>query len=126
MGSLTNQLILDTNILINLEKGNSSLINSIDPRSTLHITAITVFEFALGETFEENQNRLDNYNTISFKKDDGILTAKILKKIKKQGQEIEFRDVMIASICINNKIPLNTENIKHFERLKQFGLKLID
>ena len=41
-----------------------------------------------------------------------------------KGMEVEFRDIMIASICINRDIPLLKNNKKHFERLKGEGLKL--
>ncbi|MEK6914858.1 MAG: type II toxin-antitoxin system VapC family toxin [Nanoarchaeota archaeon] len=124
MGKNISQIVLDTNVLINLEKGNNSIINSVDLDSNLYITSISVFEFAMGDSFEENKNHLDTYNILSFNKEDGLLAAKILKELIKQGQEIEFRDTMISAICINNNIPLKTLNIKHFERLKQFGLQL--
>ncbi|MAH07415.1 hypothetical protein CMI38_04160 [Candidatus Pacearchaeota archaeon] len=124
MGTITNQVVLDTDCLIQLEKGDLSIINSLNETGELFITSITVFEFALGDSFDNNQERLEDYSVVSFSKEDGILAAKILKKLKKQGMEIEFRDVMIASICINKNIPLLTNNKRHFERLREEGLKL--
>ena len=126
MEKINNQIRLDTNSLIQLEKGDLSIINSLDETGKLFITSITVFEFALGDSFNENKNRLDYYMVIPFNKEDWLLAAKILKELKKLGEEIEFRDVMIGAICITNNIPLKTNNLKHFERLKEYGLKLIE
>lgn len=126
MGEIADQIVLDTNCLIELEKGNLSVIESLDENSSLYITSITVFEFALGDLFDENENRLEDYVVIPFHKHDGLLTAKISKELKKSGKEVEFRDVMIASICINNKLPLLTKNKKHFERFLEYGLRLVD
>lgn len=126
MENINNQIILDTDSLIQLEKGDLSIINFLDETGKLFITSITVFEFASGDSFDENKNRLDDYIVIPFNKKDGLLTAKIIKGLKKRGEEIEFRDVMIGAICITNNIPLKTNNLKHFERLKEYGLKLIE
>ena len=124
MGKIIKQIVLDTNSLIELEKGDISVIYSLHDTGKVFITTITVFEFALGEYFEEN-NRLDDYNVIPFNKEDGLLSAKLFKELRKNGEEIVFRDVMIGAICINHKIHLKTNNLKHFERLKKYGLKLI-
>ena len=59
-------------------------------------------------------------------KKEGLLAARILKELQRTGREIEFRDIMIASICITNNIPLLTKNLKHFNRLKEHGLKLYE
>ena len=124
MEKINNQIILDTDSLIQLEKGDLSIIDSLDETGKLYITSITVFEFALGDSFDANKNRLDDYLVIPFNKKDGLLAAKILKELKKHGEEIEFRDVMIGAICITNNTPLKTNNLKHFQILEKFGLKL--
>ena len=126
MGEAIDQVVLDTDCLIQLEKGDLTFVEPLKGVSSLLITSITVFEFAFGDSFDENDNRLEDYVTIPFNKDDGLLAAKMMKELRKIGMEIEFRDVMIASICINNKIRLLTRNKKHFERLKEYGLRLVD
>lgn len=125
MGEIIDQIILDTDCLIQLEKGDFSIIELLDERNSLFITSITVFEFSLGDSFNEEDNRLDDYEVIPFNKQDGLLAAKMLKKLRKAGKEVEFRDVMIASICINNNISLLTKNKKHFERFESEGLELV-
>jgi len=125
VGKIFDRVVLDTDCLVQLEKGDISIIEFLDRSGILFITSISVFEFALGELFNEKDTRLEDYIVIPFNKQDGLLAAKMFKKLRKSGMELEFRDVMIASICINNKIPLLTRNKKHFERFKEDGLILV-
>ena len=125
VGKIFDRVVLDTDCLVQLEKGDISIIEFLDRSGILFITSISVFEFALGELFNEKDTRLEDYTVIPFNKQDGLLAAKMFKKLRKSGMELEFRDVMIASICINNKIPLLTRNKKHFERFKEDGLILV-
>ncbi|MAG01810.1 hypothetical protein CMI42_00585 [Candidatus Pacearchaeota archaeon] len=125
VGKIINQVVLDTDCLIQLEKGDLSVVKVLDGTDSLFITSITVFEFAFGRSFDEEDNRLDEYNVIPFNEKDGLLSAKMLKELIRDGKEVEFRDVFIASICIDNKIPLLTRNIKHFERFREYGLRLV-
>ena len=126
VGEIIREIVLDTNCLIQLEKNDESITQLLANVEIFSTTAISIFEFALGDSFKEEDNRLDDYNVMSFKKQDGLLTAKILKELKSKGQEIEFRDIMIGSICINRNLPFLTLNSKHFERLKEYGLKLVE
>ena len=43
-----------------------------------------------------------------------------------KGKILDLRDLFIASLCINEGIELLTYNTKHFERLKEFGLILVE
>ncbi len=52
------------------------------------------------------------------------ISGEILSKLEKKGEAIDFRDVMIASIVIENDVALYTRNVKHFERVE--GLKLYE
>jgi len=55
-----------------------------------------------------------------------IKASEIYASLKKKGKLIDERDLMIGAICISNNLPLATLNKKHFNRLKQYGLKMID
>jgi len=52
------------------------------------------------------------------------ISGEILSKLKKKREVIDFRDVMIASIVIENDVALYTRNVKHFKRVE--GLKLYE
>jgi predicted nucleic acid-binding protein len=126
MGEKINQVVLDTDCLIQLEKRDPSVAKYLDEVEILLVTSVTVFEFAAGDLFNEADSRLEDYIVISFNKQDGLLAAEMLKRLRKIGKEVEFRDVMIAAICINNKVPLLTRNKKHFERFVDYGLRLLE
>ena len=66
------------------------------------------------------------FNILSLNKKESILAADIFKKLNKKALGLDFRDIMIASICISNNVSLLTKNFKHFERLKEYGLKLFE
>lgn len=50
----------------------------------------------------------------------------IYRKLKSSGKIIGDVDLLIASLVISYNEPLFTEHIKHFQRLKSFGLKLVE
>jgi hypothetical protein len=54
------------------------------------------------------------------------VASKIYAELRKKGEIIEDPDLLIASICIANNLPLITHNKKHFKRLEKFGLKVVD
>ena len=124
---MVRKVCLDSDVIIELLEGNEptiSMIKEID--ASFVTTSVNVFEIWYGkekqEGVEEFINQIENINIT---KEIGIKTAEILKELKKKGLLVEFRDVFIASACIINNIELLTNNRKHFERIKSFGLKLI-
>lgn len=114
-------ILIDTDILIEyfkrkeLEKliGNS-------------ISVVTLIEFLRGakdpkavkEIFEEAFNIVNIDNEIIIK------YTEIYQALRKIGKMLPDSDLLIASTSIVKEIPLLTKNVKHFERLKAFGLKL--
>jgi tRNA(fMet)-specific endonuclease VapC len=42
-----------------------------------------------------------------------------------KGDILDVRDIFIASVCIIEGLELLTFNLKHFERMKKFGLRLV-
>lgn len=126
MEKVGKQICLDSDALIDLLNGDKSIIEGLTDY-IIYITSISAFEYSLGNlTSQESTDSLSPFKILSLKKEDGILSANLFKKYRKRGLEIEFRDVMIAAICINNNISLLTFNKKHFERLKEDGLKLFE
>jgi len=55
-----------------------------------------------------------------------LVASKIWADLKKRGKLIDERDLEIGALCIINQLPLWTKNIKHFNRLKKYGLRLVD
>lgn len=50
--------------------------------------------------------------------------SKIWVSMKKTGEMIDDRDILIAAAAISKQIPLFTRNVKHYEKLNKFGLNL--
>jgi len=49
----------------------------------------------------------------------------LYRALKRSGELIEDADLLIAATAIVKGYTLWTKNLKHFERLEKFGLKLL-
>lgn len=114
------KICLDTDVCIELVKGNiavKSFLETFQDYEVL-ITSITVFELFLRETNLEEIHEFLSYSTIlEFNSETAIVASKIFKYLKKSGNLIDFRDLFIAAICIQNNCRFVTFNKKHFERI---------
>ncbi len=54
-----------------------------------------------------------------------VLASEIWAELADAGILIDDRDLLIGVLCIENKMPLWTFNVRHFERLTRFGLKIL-
>lgn len=119
------EICLDSDILIDILDGENQVLNNYKDYR-IFITSISAFEYALGKvSYEQSMEVLFKFFVLKLELIDAILSASIYKKLRNVGKEVEFRDIMIASICINNKITLLTKNKKHFSRFVDYGLKVI-
>ncbi len=50
----------------------------------------------------------------------------LYRKLKSSGKILGDVDLLIASMAISYNEPLLTKDVKHFHRLKSFGLKLVE
>ena len=113
-------ILIDTDKLIDIEKGVEEL-----PIEDCYISIITVYEFIRGRAdflrakslLEELAGIIDLDNKVIVK------ATEIWRKLRKKGQIIDDRDLLIGATAIVYDLYLYTGNIKHFERLKRFGLK---
>ena len=125
-------ICLDTNIIIDLLNGKDSL-SRFDSVSQIGIntTIISLMELYYG-SFKSNRmedtalvdSLSDDMNIVGLTEQDAKLAGMIMAALDKKGRKLDFRDVVIASICINN-MQLATKNIKHFKPMKEFGLKIM-
>jgi predicted nucleic acid-binding protein len=123
---------LDTDVLVDI-------IRADEPLSRLRgirylgscTTIITLLELYYG-AFKSGKQ--DDLALIEFLKNDIVvlelsegdvkLAGKIMADLDKKGLKVDFRDVVIGAICINEKITLMTRNIKHFKRMESYGLSI--
>lgn len=121
-------ICLDSDILIELVNGNNEIIQFIrQTEAAWHTTAINVFEIWSERNEKQNnaESLINGLEKHPFDESAAQKAGEIRRKLKEKGELLDIRDVFIAAVCIQNSLALYTNNKKHFERLKQFGLKLI-
>lgn len=105
-----------------------------NPTEILFTTEINVFELYLGlysskklekdrNLFEKRKKRLEElilkFQILSLGRGEVIEAAKILGKLYRTGNPIEFRDGLVAGIAISNGIKkVLTRNFDHFNRIE--------
>lgn len=50
------------------------------------------------------------------------ISGGLMSELEKAGQVVDFRDVMVAGIVLENDVKLFTKNVKNFEKIN--GIKL--
>ena len=122
---MAEKICLDTDVCIDIIKGEpraekaSDLIGS----GELFVASITVFELYLRkEKLHEIEDFLDGIIVLEFNKDCAVKASDIQKELKLKGKIIEFRDIFIASVAVNNNCILATFNKKHFSKINNLEL----
>jgi tRNA(fMet)-specific endonuclease VapC len=114
-------ILIDTDVLIEMTKENIEL-----PKEPLAITTITLYEFLHGAKDIDAAARIRerDFAILSETPESIRISAKIWQNLKKEGKIVADADLVIAGIAIANKIPLWTNNRRHFERFERYGLEL--
>ena len=126
-------MILDTNVIIDLLRGERNIINKIrdleKKNITILLTSISVFEIWQGlndmvdlKKLEKIQFLLDSICTFYFDTSTAKEAGHIYALLRRNGQIIDPEDSMIAGIAKFHREPILTKNTKHFERIN--GLKI--
>lgn len=130
--SMNGNYLLDTNIIIDLFRGNETTVNHIKRISTVYVPTIILGELYYG-AYKSNQTNLRILEIQKFEENVIILncsgkTAKVYGEIKNQlytqGTPIPENDIWIASIAKENNLPLITKD-KHFEQVIGINLEKI-
>ncbi len=119
---------LDTSVLIELAR--RKLLKYVNPlKDELYLTELTLYEYLrgleiLGRDIEKAKDLLESFfYIIGFDNEAIKIASDIYSKLFKEGIAVPDPDILIASICIVNDIPLATYD-KHFQKLEKLGLKL--
>jgi predicted nucleic acid-binding protein len=118
-------------------RNNLNVIKKIKSVSSnqLSVSSITVAELLYGvkgiQSLEKKTLVKNFYNSFleqclvyNFDKKASILFADLKYQKRQEGRPVQDFDLMIASICLANKLTLVTNNTKHFNRIKD--LKVVD
>ncbi len=123
-------MVVDTDVLIEIldrksEKGDEALEKILQNGEQISITSINLHEIMYGLLkYAKDVKEVVQLPVLNYTKKDAILSAKIEKETESRGTPIRRTDAMIAAIAINNATTLYTLDLKHFQPLKVFGLKL--
>ncbi|MBW2986040.1 type II toxin-antitoxin system VapC family toxin [Candidatus Woesearchaeota archaeon] len=123
-------LLIDTNILIEIENGNKKIIDELEKIkfNKLYISSLTISEFVDGSlkcsTAEQEKtlNALKKYPVLNTTLSSSILLAHFSHVLTKKGRKIPLYDLVIASIAVDNDAILLTMD-NHFKRIP--GLEVI-
>ncbi|HEV3039259.1 MAG TPA: type II toxin-antitoxin system VapC family toxin [Candidatus Angelobacter sp.] len=125
-------IILDTNVISALmrQTPEPSVVRWLDlqPRTSLWITSITVFEIRFGlqilepgkrrtflqQAFEVVLEKI-SYRIASFDGDSAQQAADLAALRRRKGRPVDLRDTMIAGIVLANNATLSTGNTSHFQ-----------
>ncbi len=125
--------LIDSDILIYFLKGKQEIVQRLSeiPMDNLYISRINYTELIYGayNSTRIDQNLkviepfLDSFKVLEFTEVSSLIFAKEKARLKKDGNIIADMDLMIASIAIENECNLISNNIKHFQRIKNLKLE---
>ena len=126
------KLLLDSDILIYFLKGRKEVVEQFvkHPPEDLLTSRINYTELLYGAYNSTRVERnlqtilefLENFGILEFDKKAAEIFAVEKARLKKRGALIADMDLMIASIALANDTALVTNNLKHFDRIKNLRL----
>ena len=119
-------ILLDTNILIEILKGNQQTIEKVQNLdSVLAISSISVMELYYAALNKTEVNKLEKFvslfNIIQLDESISVQAIKPVKTYAK-SHHLDIPDSLIASTALINKYKLFTYNIKDFKYIKNIAL----
>lgn len=121
--------LLDTSILIEIEKENQDIISRIarldqKGHGEFYITFFNFCEFYYGAINKNERNKkrildgLRKYRLLNTSEPAAIIFCKLLQELKKTGKQVAQFDLLIASIAIDSDLTLLTAD-KGFKEIPQ-------
>jgi len=114
--------VLDSDALIEAYEAGISKFDGC------HTTCISLYEFLrglayLGKDVAEYMGYVESHLEVLPLDNTAIGEAsRIYGDLKHKGALVEDPDLLIASMCMANSLPLVTGNARHFERFSRYGL----
>ena len=96
------------------------------------MTIITLYELTRGDVyvgFKGEEVKADYekvFYVLPLDNKSVVIASEIWSNLRRKGKLLDERDLLVGAICIANELPLATLNKKHFERLKEYGLEILE
>jgi tRNA(fMet)-specific endonuclease VapC len=130
-----NETLLDTDILSFYFKGDHQVVKNfteyLEQYDSVNLSIITYFEITSGLKFKQAKKQLHQFeqfvsfnNVIHITLETTNIASDIYATIRKKGITIGLSDLIIAAIAIENDLVLVSNNVKHFEAIK--NLKIVN
>ena len=125
------RVVIDTDVMIYLEK--KKMIERFLEKYEIMITFISLYEYIRGlrrigkgeELIRKVKKRIEDVFEVIWPSNETLIVAsRVWNELSRRGLLLDERDLLIGAICIERNLPLWTMNLKHFERLKEYGLIL--
>src|SRR3989344_8109174 len=120
MGFMEDKICLDSDVLIDFLKNKKEIVDWIKEKEEnfeLTTTAINVFELYYGEyrkkssiDTKELDKFFENIHIFDLTKEISKKAGELASTLEKEGNIIEFRDIIIAAISLTNNFVLKTNN----------------
>ncbi len=126
-------IVLDTNVLIEIEKKKSQIVEklssiSISGGNMIGIASPTLSEYVYGllksRAKKESFEALDKYLLLNTSRESSYIFSTLKCDLEKNGTPIPLFDLLIASICIATGSILVT-NDEHFRNIPGLSVKII-
>ena len=131
-------VVIDSNILIDFERGSFDLDKHItDRQEEFYLSAITASELLHGLFRSTNtsvtarrrefvEGILRRFKTLPIDLSVARVHAEIYATLLHSGQTIGIHDCWIGATCISNGFSLATRNIREFNRIPNLKIELWD
>ena len=118
--------LVDTDILIDVSKGNQGAVEFLEGLDDSKISVISAMELIVGARNKEEIKIIDeflsNYERFLINEEITIRALELIK-LHSLSDGLSIPDAFIASTAINKNLTLTTKNIKHFKIIKGIKLK---
>jgi len=124
------EVLLDTDALIELHR-RPEVLSTVLARYRCRISQITLYEYLfgliyLGRDLDEEKSVLEQvYEVVPISQPILRRALGVDLELTRRGERLEFRDLVIGATAIELGVSLVTGNLRHFERMSEFGLSVL-
>ena len=127
---MEDNICLDTDFLVNFlrnKKEEREFIGNNEEKSNLATTYINVFELFYG-AYKSNEHEnnvkavkelINRLYILNLSEESSRKAGEILARLEKEGNLVDFRDLLIGVIALTNNFSIKTNNVKHFSKIKE-------
>jgi tRNA(fMet)-specific endonuclease VapC len=123
-------IIIDTDVIIDFfsDAGPGvDVVSELIDQERAVLTSISVFELYAGiegkKRLRQIEMLIQHLVVFPLNLVEAALAGTIYTELKSRGQLIGTQDILIAGICLANNLPIYTNNVSHFSKVK--GIQLI-